>query len=67
MNDSLASKIRIDKRNSSGASKAFDIATYLSRLPILFTTAVRKMENGKSRVLLPTDIIHYYIGSYVLS
>lgn len=24
------------------------------------------MENGKGRVLLPTDIVHYYIGSYVL-
>lgn len=40
---------------------------YLDRLPILFTTAVRKMENGKGRVLLPTDIVHYYIGSYVLN
>lgn len=39
---------------------------YLDRLPQLFTTAVRKMENGKGRVLLPTDVIHYYIGSYVL-
>lgn len=24
------------------------------------------MENGKGRVLLPTDIIHYLMGSYVL-
>lgn len=46
---------------------AFNIAMYLDRLPTLYTTAVRKMENGKGRVLLPTDVIHYYIGSYVLS
>lgn len=24
------------------------------------------MENGKGRILLPTDMVHYMIGSYVL-
>lgn len=24
------------------------------------------MENAKCRVLLPTDVVHYYIGCYVL-
>lgn len=45
---------------------AHEISSYLDRLPILLTSAVRKMENGKGRVLLPTDIISYYIGTYVL-
>lgn len=58
--------IRTDKKNASGAMYAHEISSYLDRLPILLTSAVRKMENGKGRVLLPTDIISYYIGTYVL-
>lgn len=45
---------------------AHEISMYLDRLPMLLTSAVRKMENGKGRVLLPTDVISYYIGTYVL-
>lgn len=46
--------------------EALEISRYLDRLPMLLTSAVRKMENGKGRVLLPTDVISYYIGSYLL-
>lgn len=56
----------MDKRLASGALAAVDYQLYLNRLPSLYTSAVKKMENSKNRVLLPTDVIHYYIGSYVL-
>lgn len=57
---------RNNKRTASSHIERHVVYQYLNRLPILYTTAVRKMENGKGRVLLPTDVIHYYIGSYVL-
>lgn len=57
---------RLDKRNASNGVSALTLSTYIDRLPSLFTSAVRKMENGKGRVLLPTDIVHYYIGCYIL-
>jgi len=59
-------KIRLDKRVASGALHAHEYSLYLSRLPMLMSCAVTKMENAKNRVLLPTDVIHYYIGCFVL-
>lgn len=35
------------------------------RAPSMILAGINKMENGKNRLLLTTDTIHYYMGEYL--
>lgn len=45
---------------------AEDISLSSHRLPAMFLAGINKMENGKCRLLLTTDTIHYLMGEYLL-
>lgn len=45
---------------------AEDISMYSHRLPAMYLAGINKMENGKNRLLLTTDTIHYLLGEYLL-